>query len=144
LISLSDTVDNIIRISKKDLKPGQHEVVHNYTMRISVNKITEMLGNITGNIPVAHIENPRKEAVGTLKKETETHRAVKRSHEYKNLKAQKELENLIEFASHYKKNIDASIILPKIYWKKMALANKPNRNETKKDILQLRHSWSVK
>jgi len=118
LISLSDTVDNFINITQADLVPGDHKVVHNYTLRMSINEIADTIVAIGGPATVAHIKNPRKEMDGKLKKEVEVHDIIQNSHKDKDKKIKKELLNLIEFVGRYKKNIDASLIMPKILWEK--------------------------
>jgi UDP-sulfoquinovose synthase len=115
---LSDTVDNFINIAKMDLAPGQHKVVHNYTLRLSISGIAKAIKEIDGDASIARINNPRKEAYATLRKEVEVHSAVQNSHKNKEAKFKEDLLNLIEFVGRYENNIDASVIMPKILWEK--------------------------
>ncbi|OGZ83753.1 MAG: hypothetical protein A2599_01510 [Candidatus Staskawiczbacteria bacterium RIFOXYD1_FULL_39_28] len=118
IISLSDTVDNFINIAEKNLVPGIHEVVHNFTLRPSINEIANMIVAKEGTISISHIENPRKEMKGSLKREVEVHKAIKGSHKNKDKKIKSELFKLGEFVGRYKNNIDAAVIMPKILWEK--------------------------
>lgn len=118
LISLSDTVENFVNISHTDIAQSSHKIVHNYTARLSINEITNLITDIEGALSVAHIKNPRKEIEGQLKKEIEVHENIAGSHKNKDNKIKKELVNLVQFVRRYKKNIKASTIMPKILWEK--------------------------
>lgn len=118
IISLTDTVDNLIKLAHRDVSPGSHEVIHNYTHRLSINEIASALTEAAGVSEVQHIENPRKEPCGKLKKEVEVHEVLKESHINKDAKLKEELTHFADFAKLYKDNIDTSIILPKVQWAK--------------------------
>jgi UDP-sulfoquinovose synthase len=118
IISLSDTVDNFIKFTEMDIKPGQHVVAHNYTHRLSIKEIAEAITNIAGVAKVNHIKNPRKEPDGKFSKKVEMHPLIKEPTSKKQRKLQQELTNLLEFTKQYKKNIDRSIIMPKVQWQK--------------------------
>lgn len=115
IISLSDTIDNFINLVNMDIKPGKHVVVHNYTLRLSINEIAKKINAITGS-KTSNIENPRKEEVGILSREVEVHPIISSSHRNKEEKFEKELRKLIEFTHRYKDNIDESLIMPKVTW----------------------------
>lgn len=116
LISLTDTVENIMRLAKPSTKvvPGNHLVVHNYTHRLSIEEIANMLAKIDPSINIQHITNPRKEMAGVLNREVEVHGAINKTTN----KLEQELAKLLKFTQHYKNNIDQSIIMPKILWDK--------------------------
>ena len=49
LISLSDTVDNFIKISELEIKPGEHKLIHNFSFRLTVGEIAETLAEVDKN-----------------------------------------------------------------------------------------------
>ncbi len=116
LISLSDTVDNFMRFAKTDIKPGKHMVVHNYTMRLSIDEIAQKMVEIDPKIKVDYIRNPRNEGSGKLQKKVQVHKLVKEPMAKKDENLKKELSNLLTFTKRYKDNIDPSIIMPKVEW----------------------------
>lgn len=116
LISLSDTVENIMQLAKSSTKvvPGSHMVVHNYTNRLSIEEIANLLAKIDPSIDIQYIKNPRKEMAGVLNREVEVHGAINKN----TGKLEHELAKLLKFTRQYKDNIDESIIMPKILWDK--------------------------
>jgi UDP-sulfoquinovose synthase len=116
LISLSDTVENIMRLAKPTTKvtPGNHLVIHNYTHRLSIEEIANLLVKIDPTINIQYIKNPRKEMVGVLSREVEVHSTINKN----TSKLENELTKLLKFTRQYKNNIDESIIMPKILWDK--------------------------
>ncbi len=116
LISLEDSVENFIRLSKLNIKPGKHMVVHNYTQRLSIEEIAQKLVEIEPSAKIKYIKNPRDEGSGKLTKEVQIHSAIRPQHKAKEDKLRQELSNLIDFAKRHHGNIDQSIILPKVQW----------------------------
>ncbi len=110
-ISLPDTVDNFLNLAYTDIPAGEHMVAHNFTERLSIKEIAELLFEVSGFTKVTFIENPRKESAGTLKKELERHRTLGIPR-----KTSDELKALLEFTMLYKENIDPSVIMPKVKW----------------------------
>lgn len=135
LISLSDTVENIISLLDSEVAPGEHSVIHNYTHRLSIQEIAERLTEVAGAAEVKNIPNPRRESAGVLAREVEVHPVLHSQHKDKDEKFRQELVHFADFARLYKDNIDASIILPKIAWTK----SHENENAKKEDVLQLQH-----
>ena len=121
LISLSDTVNNFLNVASTDIKAGQHKVMHNYTVRMSINEIAQKIVDIGGATSVLHIDNPRKETETTLKREVQVHKDILGSHKDRDEKFDRELLNLIEFTSRYAANINEAVIMPKILWRKFSL-----------------------
>lgn len=115
VISLSDAVNNFLKLIDKKVDAGQHLVEHNYTHKLSINEISELLGQVT-NLEIQHIENPRIEKDGKLKKIFEKPEyfdgVVNDINSFR-----KELTDLVEFTSIYKDNIREEFILPKVKWK---------------------------
>jgi UDP-sulfoquinovose synthase len=123
-ISLSDTIDNFVNVSHLDIAPGEHKVVHNFTDRLSIKEIAEMLWEASGFTKVAFIDNPRKESDGKLRKEVERHAAIGSPR-----KAAQELRTLLEFTKQYKNNIDPSLIMPKVKWEHGEPVAQPSSSE---------------
>lgn len=121
LISLSDTVNNFMKLAFMDIAPGEHVIVHNYTTRLSIKEIAEMLVAIDCDCQssVEYIRNPRKEYKGALNREVEVHDIMKSLHEKKEEKLKRELTEFLNFTKLYKDNIDSSIIMPKVLWEKV-------------------------
>lgn len=118
IVSLSDTVDNFIKFAKMDLVPGEHVVVHNYTHRLSIGELAEAIKKLRPDSQVVYLKNPRLESETGRKKEIAVHPAIAEAHDGKDEKFMKELENMISFTELYKKEIDPTIILPKVNWAK--------------------------
>lgn len=116
LISLNDTVENFLGFAEMDVKPGVHTVVHNYTLRLSIEEIARKLAEIDPSTQINHIRNPRKEPEGKLDRQVQVHKVVKARHGNKEAKLQHELAQMIEFTKRHKDNIDTSIILPTVEW----------------------------
>ncbi|MEI7451633.1 MAG: NAD-dependent epimerase/dehydratase family protein [Candidatus Falkowbacteria bacterium] len=116
LISLSNAVDNFMRLAELDLKNGEHLVEHNYTHKFFVNEIANILTQIKSGV-ITNIANPRAETKSVLNKEFEFSELID-----DNLKSRvgfmKDLNDLLNFATHYKNNINGRIISPTINWKK--------------------------
>jgi UDP-sulfoquinovose synthase len=112
-ISLPDTVDNFLNLVNTDIHPGEHTIIHNFTDRLSIKEIAEMLFEASGYTKVSFLENPRKETAGGLRKEIERHPVVGNPR-----KASQELTALLEFTKRYKDNIDPSLIMPKVKWER--------------------------
>jgi UDP-sulfoquinovose synthase len=116
LISLSDTVENFIRLASLPLRAGEHEVVHNYSHRLSIAEIAERLMEIGGMTRVAYLKNPRKEHKGVLRKEFAEYTSIRLSRGKKERRLNEELESFIEFTRRYAHAIDTSLILPTVEW----------------------------
>ncbi|HEV2413103.1 MAG TPA: NAD-dependent epimerase/dehydratase family protein [Candidatus Saccharimonadales bacterium] len=116
LISLSDTIDNFLRLAEMNIEPGKHVIVHNYTHRLTIKEIAEKIAAIDPSVKIKYVKNPRQENFGKLAREVEVHLAVKDSHADKDKKLEDELRKMIEFTKRYKENIDRSIIMPKVDW----------------------------
>ena len=116
LISLTDTVENFMRLAAMEVKPGQHKVVHNYTNNLSITEIAEKIQAADSSAVIKYIKNPRQEPTGQLSRKIQVHSAVKATHTDKNLKLEAELSRMIEFTKRYADNIDHAIIMPKIKW----------------------------
>lgn len=116
LISLSDTVENIMQLARSSTKviPGSHLVIHNYTHRLSIEEIANMLVKVDPGINIQYINNPRKETIGVLNREVEVHNAINKNTSM----LERELTKLLKFTRQYKNNIDESIIMPKVLWDK--------------------------
>jgi len=116
LISLSDTIDNFMRLAKMEVKPGKHVVVHNYTHRLSIEEIARKMIEIDPSAQINFIKNPRNEGSGKLEKKVQVHESVRAPHFKKEAGLQDELTRLVTFTKRYKNNIDPSIIMPKVEW----------------------------
>lgn len=116
LISLSDTVKNFMELAKMDVKPGKHNVVHNYTLRLSIADITQKIAEIDPSVKVNYIKNPRKEPIGKLSREVQIHAAIKAQHTKKEQNFAEELAKMIEFTKRHKAQVDPAIIMPKVAW----------------------------
>lgn len=132
LISLNDTVENFLEFADMKVKAGKHTVVHNYTMRLTIDEIAHKLAEIDPTIQINYIHNPRKESEGKLDRKVQMHSVVKKRHTNKEAKLQQELSQLIEFTKRHKDNIDSSIIMPKVEWevsevKKQSIFTKSRR-----------------
>jgi UDP-sulfoquinovose synthase len=115
VISLSDAVDNFLKLIDKEVEAGQHLVEHNYTHKLSINEIAESLKQVK-DIDVQYIENPRIEKDGKLQKIFEKPEFL--NGEVNDIDSfKKELTDLVEFTSIYKSNIREEFILPKVKWK---------------------------
>lgn len=117
MISLSDTVNNFVKLLDVDLKQGTHRVEHNYTHKLSINEIVDIFQEISPNLEVHHITNPRVEIVTKLANKLDQSdlfiREIKSNNTIK-----EEFAQLLRFAKLYKDRIDKSIIAPTISWKK--------------------------
>ena len=118
MISLTDTVDNFLKLFSRNLKRGSHIVEHNYTNKLSINEIAEILMAECGYSKISHIKNPRIEADSRLENFFELDSSIFRSTKEKDRKFAQELKNLLGFAKLYKINIKKSIILPTVHWGK--------------------------
>lgn len=118
LISLSDTIDNLIRFADMRVKPGDHIVMHNYTHRLSIEEIAERLSKIEPTVEIQYIKNPRTEPVGKLTRQVEIHDIIKVKHIDKESNLDRELSLMLEFTKLYKDSIDPAIIMPKVQWVK--------------------------
>ncbi len=116
LISLTDTVENFLQFTNMQIKPGKHHVVHNYTQRLSIREIAEMLQAIDPAVVINYLENPRQEPKGKLDRQVEIHPTIRQRHSNKAIRLETELANLVEFTKRYADNIDRSIIMPKVQW----------------------------
>ena len=134
LISLNDSVDNIMALALTDPTPGKHTVVHNYTMRLSIEEIAQKIAAIDPDAQINYITNPRKEPKGKLDREVQVHSAIKERKVSSNKKLDTELANFIEFTRRHKDNIDKSIIMPKVQWTVETKA-KPEQQTTKRHLL---------
>lgn len=131
LISLSDTINNFINIANTDIFAGQHKVIHNYTLRMSINEIAQRIARTGKLSTIVHIENPRKETNTILSRNVEVDISVQASHKDKNKKLDQELSDLIEFTGRYKKNINETVIMPKILWQKQSTQKQKSITKTK-------------
>ncbi len=131
LISLSDTVNNFINIANTDVSAGQHKVIHNYTLRMSINEIAKKIAEIGKASAIVHMENPRKETNTILSRDVEVDVSVLGSHKDKEKKLNQELSELIEFTGRYKKNINKKIIMPTILWQKQPKPSQKNSTKVK-------------
>jgi UDP-sulfoquinovose synthase len=118
LISLPDTIENFVNLTETNIARGEHEIIHNYTTRMSINEVTVLVSSLSSKSEINYIKNPRKEKAGSLERTTEIHPAVANSHKNKTKKIKKEISLLFDFAKMYKNNIDKSLILPKVLWQK--------------------------
>jgi UDP-sulfoquinovose synthase len=134
IISLSDSVASIISLLTTEVALGEHQVIHNYTHRLSIREIAERLTKVAGAAEVHYIPNPRKESNGTLSREVEVHEVLTEHHERRDLKLDEELVRFAEFARLYKDSIDTSIILPKVCW-----TRQENQIHVQENILQPQH-----
>jgi UDP-sulfoquinovose synthase len=116
LISLNDTIENFLELAKTEVKPGKNIVVHNYTIRFTIEEIAQRIAKADPGAVINYIKNPRKEGQGKLDRAVEVHKVVKPRHNSKEQKFQEELERMIEFTKRHKDNIDTSIIMPKVEW----------------------------
>lgn len=128
LISLSDTVENFMRLAEMDIKPGKHMVVHNYTHRLSIEQIAQKLATLEPGARLDYIKNPRDEGSGKLNKQVQVHQVCRPNHQKKDERLQQELANLIEFAKRHRDNIDPAIIMPKVNWMVNEETEKPHFN----------------
>ena len=127
IISLADSVENLIALARSHVAPGEHQIVHNYTHRLSIKDMAERLTKAAGSAQVQHIENPRVEPKGVLSRTVEVHPTLQEQHKDKDKKLSQELGYFVEFAELYKDNIDTSIILPTVAWSKHS---KKDKNHT--------------
>ncbi|MDP3883224.1 MAG: NAD-dependent epimerase/dehydratase family protein [Candidatus Staskawiczbacteria bacterium] len=118
LISLSDTIENFLNLAQTNLARGEHEVVHNHTTRMSINEVAILISSLSPNAKINYIKNPRKEKAGLLERKVEAHSTTLESHRNRAVKIKKEISLLFNFAKMYRRNINKSIILPKILWQK--------------------------
>ena len=116
LISLSNAVDNFVRLADLDVFGGEHVVEHNYTHKFSVNEIANILTQVKSGT-IAHIANPRLETKTILNKEFEFSELIDDGLRDR-ISFMKDLNDLLNFATHYKNNINKKIINPTINWKK--------------------------
>jgi len=116
LISLNNAVDNFMRLAEVDVVGGEHLVEHNYTHKFSVAEIANILTQIKSGV-IKNIANPRAETKSILNKEFEFSDLI--DVELKSrVSFMKDLNDLLNFATHYKNNINKKIINPTISWKK--------------------------
>lgn len=114
VISLTEAVDNFIRLLEVDVEPGKHMVEHNYTHKISINRIASELRDATG-VEIEHIENPRVEAATALEKRFEE--PAVNSCEVNDMAGfKREMSRLLEFTTIYKGAISSDQIMPKVKW----------------------------
>lgn len=114
IISLNDTVNNFINLVERKIGSGEHQIEHNFTHKLSINQIADSLKTII-NVDLQHIVNPRIEKDTKLKKEFEQPGFFGKK--ISNMESFiLELQNLVEFTSHYKNNINKNFILPKVRW----------------------------
>ncbi len=132
LISLSDSVENIMKLTKVKVTPGEHTVVHNYTHRYSIEEIAKMIAKVDPNANINYIKNPRKEPEGRLNRQVELHDSIINQQENKKAKFETEIAKMIEFTGRHKDNIDQSIIMPKVLWDKI-------NSEKKESIWNLKY-----
>jgi UDP-sulfoquinovose synthase len=116
LISLNDTIENFLELASMDVKPGKNVVVHNYTVRFSIEEIAQKIAEADPEAVINYIKNPRQEGQGKLDRKVEVHKVIKPRHSSKEQKFQEELERMIEFTKRHKDNIDPSIIMPTVEW----------------------------
>ena len=116
LISLNDTVENFMRFAAMEVKPGSHNVVHNYTLRLSIVEIVDRIKTADPTAQINYIKNPRKEPEGKLNRKVEIHKAIRPQHTNKDQRFEAELRQMIEFTKRHASNIDRSIIMPKVEW----------------------------
>ena len=116
LISLSDTVKNFMKFAEMDIKPGKHVVVHNYTLRLSIEDIAQKIANLVPNSEIYYIKNPRKEPNGKLNRTVQVHAAIKPQHSKREENFDEELSRLIQFTKRYADRIEPAIIMPKVAW----------------------------
>jgi UDP-sulfoquinovose synthase len=69
LISLSDTVDVFLNLIETNLIRGNHEIVHNQTIKMSINEVALLVGSLSKNAYINYIKNPRKEKKRVTKKQ---------------------------------------------------------------------------
>ncbi|AMM31970.1 NAD dependent epimerase/dehydratase family protein [Sinomonas atrocyanea] len=116
LISLADTVENFLEFTDLDVAPGEHQVLHNYTHRLSISEIAQRLAAIDPSTQIRHLANPRQEPVGRLDPHVEVHEAIAARHADKEARLQADMAAMLEFTYRYRDNIDPSIILPTVEW----------------------------
>ncbi|MGO4122649.1 NAD-dependent epimerase/dehydratase family protein [Arthrobacter sp. YAF16] len=116
LISLTDTVDNFLKLIDLDVEAGEHLMVHNFTHRLSVGEIAQKLAEIDSSVKIEHVTNPRQEATGKLEPHVEVHEAIRACHRDLEARLQAELAAMLEFTRRYKDNIEPSIIMPRVNW----------------------------
>lgn len=116
LISLNDTIENFIRFTHMKVTPGKHQVVHNYSHRMSILEIAERIKAVEPNATINYLKNPRQEPTGGLQRTVEIHKEIRPQHSDKEQRLDNELRSMVAFTKHYAHNIDRSIILPTVSW----------------------------
>lgn len=116
LISLADTTENFLKFIDLDVAPGEHQLVHNYTHRLSIGDIAQKLAEIDPSVSFDYVPNPRQEPSGKLEPEVEVHEAISDSHKCLEARLQTEMANMLEFTRRHKDSIDRAIIMPKVEW----------------------------
>lgn len=116
LISLTDTVENVLKLAELDVQPGKHMLVHNSTHRLSISEIAQKLADIDPSAKIDYLENPRQEPTGKMDPQVELHPIVEAAHTDKESRLQAEMANMLEFTRRYRANIDPCIIMPKVSW----------------------------
>ena len=115
LISLRDTVENLIRLIKMPLEPGRHLVQHSFTQRMSILEMAQEVAALTGAV-IETIDNPRQEPNGSLGKAFDcTGQTLIKPHDTEAF--QRELTSLFQLACRYRKNIDPRLLIPTINWR---------------------------
>lgn len=116
LISLADTVENFLKLIDLDVGAGEHQIVHNFTHRLSVGEIAQKLAAIDSTVTIDYVANPRQEPDGKLEPRVEVHEAIKGCHRDLEVRLQADMATMLEFTRRYKDNIEPSIIMPTVKW----------------------------
>ena len=116
LISLADTVENFLKLIDLDVEAGEHQIVHNFTHRLSVGEVAQKLAAIDSAVTIDYIANPRQEPAGKLEPQVEVHEAIKGCHRDLEVRLQADMATMLEFTRRYKDNIEPSIIMPRVKW----------------------------
>lgn len=114
LISLQDTVENLLRLVELPLEPGRHLVQHSFTQRMSILDMAQKVAALTG-ASIETIDNPRLEPDASLNKDFDCS-GQNLVIAYDTEAFQAELASLFKLAFHYRKNIDPRWLTPGINW----------------------------
>ncbi|MFA6099110.1 MAG: NAD-dependent epimerase/dehydratase family protein [Patescibacteria group bacterium] len=116
LISLQDTVSHFLLFSNFRVPAGRHAVEHNYTIRLPIKKIAQVIAGIAHRPVIHSVPHPRYEKSQKLRTKVEQSATVVIN--AKTLAAfTNEMKELYEFTRRYKHDINAKIIMPHVFWR---------------------------
>lgn len=116
LISLNNTVNNFLKLSQTNIEKGRHFIEHNYTHKLSIMDIANILRKIK-SVKVNKMKNPRIEKETLLQKKFEKNDLLNKNSIGMKCLLQ-EFRDLLDFTEEFKKHINKSIIKPTVNWGK--------------------------